>query len=54
MSDEEVRYSCYDCKKLRVCGIQREMYIINDKYNNPIDDFYIVLAKNCKEFDVRE
>ena len=51
MSDDEITYSCYDCTKMRVCGIAREMFIIDDNYGRSIDGLYSILAENCKEFN---
>ena len=55
MSDlEKESYSCYNCKKMTVCGIAREMGIIDDNYNRIIEGLYSILQQNCKEFDLNE
>ena len=52
--DEKESYSCYNCNKVEICGIFREMNETDDKYNKSIEGLNSILANNCKEFDLHE
>ena len=52
--DEEESYSCYNCNKMSVCGMAKEMSAIDDKYPRCIQGLFSILAENCSEFDLLE